>query len=218
LEFGTNIDEAALGLIESRTSQVLADGKFPIMIGAEHTVTFGAVRAFKKQYPDLCVLQIDAHSDLRESYEGSKYSHASVMARVHELGVPMVQVGIRAQCEQEAKLIKANPKVIHTLYAHQLKARPIAQWVDEVVSKLAKNVYITIDADGFDPSLVPAVGTPEPNGLTWQDAIALLRAVCKSANVVGFDVVEVAPLPNSYISEYTMAKLIYKLIGMIESA
>jgi len=218
IKFGKKTDEAALGLIESRTAELLADKKFPIMIGAEHTVTLGAVRAFHKKYPDLCVLQIDAHSDLRESYEGSKYSHASVMARVHDLGVPLVQVGIRAQCEQEAKLIRANPKNIRTLYAHQLKAKPTAQWVDEIVKSLKSNVYVTIDADGFDPSIVPAVGTPEPNGLTWQEGMALLSAVCKSKKVVGFDVVEVAPLPNSYISEYTMAKLIYKLIGMIEAA
>ena len=218
LEFGDKADETALGLIESRTAQLLSDKKFPIMVGAEHTVTLPVVRAMRSKYPDLCVLQIDAHSDLREEYEGSKYSHASVMARVHDLGVPLVQVGIRAQCEQEAKLIKANPKSIHTLYAHQLKTKPTAQWVDQVVKHLSPNVYITIDADGFDPSFVPAVGTPEPNGLTWQEGMALLSAVCKSKTVVGFDVVEVAPLPNSYISEYTMAKLIYKLIGMLESA
>lgn len=215
LEFGEKADDAALALIEARTAQILSDKKFPIMIGAEHTVTLGAVRAIQKKYPGVCVLQIDAHSDLRQEYEGSKYSHASVMARVHDLGVPLVQVGIRAQCEDEAKLIRANPKTIHTIYAHKLKSVSTAQWVDDALKHLGKDVYITIDADGFDPSIVPAVGTPEPNGLTWMEGIALLRAVCNAKNIVGLDVVEMAPLPNSYISQYTLAKLIYKVIGML---
>jgi agmatinase len=214
LDFASKVDEAALELIEGRTSRLLRDGKLPIMIGAEHTVTLGAVRAVRKMFPDLCVLQIDAHSDLRESYEDSRYSHASVMARVHELGVPLVQVGIRAQCREEAQLIRASANV-HTLYAHQLKARPTEQWVQEAVGKLGPNVYVTIDADGLDPSIVPAVGTPEPNGLTWGESIALLRSVCAARTVVGFDVVELAPLPDSWISQYTLAKLTYKLIGMI---
>jgi len=214
LDFASRVDEAALKLIDDRTSRLLRDGKLPIMIGAEHTVTLGAVRAVRQKFSDVCVLQIDAHSDLRESYEGSRYSHASVMARVHELKVPLVQVGIRAQCREEAQLIRASAD-IQTLYAHQLKARPSEQWVQEVVGHLGNNVYVTIDADGLDPSIVPAVGTPEPNGLSWGEAVALLCAVCAARTVVGFDVVELAPLPESYISQYTLAKLTYKLIGMI---
>jgi agmatinase len=215
LDFGSRVDEAALGLIEGRTAQLLRDGKFPIMLGAEHTVTLGAVRALLKTFPDVCVLQIDAHSDLRESYEGSRYSHASVMARVHELDVPLVQVGIRAQCREEAQLIRRASDKIQTLYAHQLKSRPTEQWVREAVRNLGDNVYVTIDADGLDPSIVPAVGTPEPNGLTWGEAMALLRAVCAARRIVGFDVVELAPLPDSSISQYTLAKLTHKLIGLI---
>jgi agmatinase len=214
LDFAGEVDEAALKLIEDRTSRLLRDGKLPVMFGAEHTVTLGAVRAVREKFPDLCVLQIDAHSDLRESYEGSRFSHASVMARVHELQVPLVQVGIRAQCREEAQLIRASDD-IHTVYAHQLKGRPTEQWVQDVVGHLGPNVYVTIDADGLDPSIVPAVGTPEPNGLTWGEAVALLRAVCAARAVVGFDVVELAPLPDSWISQYTLAKLAYKLIGMI---
>ena len=217
LDFASRVDEAALKLIEHRTSRLLRDEKFPIMLGAEHTVTLGAVRAVRQMFPDVCVLQLDAHSDLRESYEGSRYSHASVMARVHELGVPLVQVGIRAQCREEAQLIHDSAD-IHTLYAHQLKARPTEQWVQEAVGHLGTNVYVTIDADGLDPSIVPAVGTPEPNGLTWGEATALLRAVCGVRRVVGFDVVELAPLPDSSISQYTLAKLAHKLIGMIACA
>jgi agmatinase len=214
LDFAGRVDEEAVKLIESRTAELLADGKFPIMLGAEHTVTLGAVRAMRKKFAGLCVVQIDAHSDLRDSYEGNRYSHASVMARVHELGVPLVQVGIRAQCAEEAQLIQSSPD-IHTLYAHQLKAKPAAQWIAEALQHVAKDVYITIDADGFDPSIVPAVGTAEPNGLTWGEGLSLLRAVCAERNIVGMDVVEVAPLPHSTLSEFTMAKLIYKLIGVL---
>jgi agmatinase len=214
LDFASKVDEAAVALVEERTARLLADGKFPIMLGAEHTVTLGAVRAARKVYPSLSVLQIDAHSDLRENYEGNRYSHACVMARVHDLSVPLVQVGIRAQCIEEARLIRSSTN-IHTLYAHQLRARPTADWVADAVAHLSGDVYVTIDADGFDPSIVPAVGTAEPNGLSWEEGMALLRGICANRRVVGFDVVEVAPVPQATLSEYTLARLVYKLIGLV---
>lgn len=214
LDFAGKVDRFAVALIEQQTDQLLKDGKFPIMLGAEHTVTLGAVQTIQKRFPQVSVLQIDAHSDLRESYEGNRYSHASVMARVVELGVPLVQVGIRALCIEEAEFIQAGGTK-HTLFAHQLRGTPTQHWVDEVVSHLGEQVYITIDADGFDPSVIPAVGTAEPNGLTWSDGQALLTAVCAKKKVVGFDVVEVAPDPNATLSEYTLAKLVYRLIGLI---
>ncbi len=214
LDFAGKVDRFAVALIEQQTEKLLKDGKFPIMLGAEHTVTLGAVQAFKKRFSKLSVLQIDAHSDLRESYEGNRYSHASVMARVVELGVPLVQVGIRALCIEEAEFIRTGGTA-HTLFAHQLRDMPTQKWVDQVISHLGEQVYITIDADGFDPSVIPAVGTAEPNGLTWNDSLALLTEVCARRQVVGFDVVEVAPDPNAIISEYTLAKLIYRLIGLI---
>jgi agmatinase len=214
LDFAGKINEAAVALIEERTTRLIVDGKFPIMLGAEHTVTLGAVRALHKVFPRLTVLQIDAHSDLRDAYEGNRYSHASVMARVHELGIRLVQVGIRAQCREEAELIRSSVTV-HTLYAHQLRNRPSADWVEEVLRRLTDEIYLTLDADGFDPSVIPAVGTPEPNGLTWTEGMGLLRAVCATGRVVGFDVVEVAPVPHSTVSEYTLAKVVYKLIGMV---
>jgi agmatinase len=214
LDFKGKVNRFAVSLIEQQTDQLLKDGKFPVMLGAEHTVTLGAVQAFKKRSPKLSVLQIDAHSDLRQSYEGNQYSHASVMARVVELGVPLVQVGIRALCVEEADFIRQGGTAL-TLFAHRLRQMPTQQWVDQVVASLSDDVYITIDADGFDPSIVPAVGTAEPNGLTWNDGQALLSAVCAKKNVVGFDVVEIAPAPDSTLSEYTLAKLVYRLIGLI---
>jgi agmatinase len=177
-------------------------------------VTLGAVIAARQRFPDLSVLQIDAHSDLRLEYEGNRYSHASVMARVHELGVPLVQVGIRAQCREEAELIRSSDS-IRTWYAHQVHAEELRRWCATVADQLSGHVYVTIDADGFDPSVVPAVGTAEPNGLTWSQVTEVLRAVSNHHRVVGFDVVEVAPTPPNTLSEYTMAKLIYKFMGML---
>jgi len=210
LNFEGLIDDKAVNLIEKNTEKLLNDDKFVVSLGAEHTVTLGFVKAFLKKYPDLSILQIDAHSDLRESYHDNIYSHASVMARVNELGLTICQAGIRAQCREEAQLIK-DSKNIHTFYAHQIRSNPL--WIEELVAPLGNNVYITIDADGFDPSIMPAVGTAEPNGLFWHETLELLRKVFKERNVVGFDVVECAPIEGSILSEYTLAKLVYKLIG-----
>ncbi len=210
LNFDDIIDDKAVNLIEENTEKLLNDDKFVVSLGAEHTVTLGFVKGFLKKYPDLSILQIDAHSDLRESYHDNIYSHASVMARVNELGLTICQAGIRAQCKEEAQLIK-DSKNIHTFYAHQIRSNPL--WIEELVAPLGNNVYITIDADGFDPSIMPAVGTAEPNGLFWHETLELLKKVFKERNVVGFDVVECAPIKGSILSEYTLAKLVYKLIG-----
>jgi agmatinase len=214
LPFGTHVDEAAIELIDRRVTEILKDDKFPVMLGAEHTVTLGSVRAVQRQFPRVSVLQIDAHSDLRDSYEGNRYSHASVMARVIDLGIPLVQVGVRALCIEEAELIRSGG-TRHTLFAHRLHELPTKRWVEQVVSHLGDQVYITIDADGFDPSVIPAVGTAEPGGLTWDDGQALLKQVCAEREVVGFDVVEIAPSQESTISEYLLAKLVYRLIGWL---
>ena len=166
----------------------------------------------KKQYKNVHVLQIDAHSDLRDSYNNNPYSHASVMYRVQELGVPLTQIGIRAQCIEESQLIKKS-KNIHTFYAHTIRKNK--NWMNDAIKTLGENVYITIDADGFDPSIVPAVGTAEPNGLFWNETIEFLKKVISTKNIIGFDVVEIAPIKDTILSEYTMAKLVYKLIGYI---
>lgn len=212
MKFHDKTDKKAIDYIEKNTARLIDDGKFVISIGAEHTVTLGFVKPLVKKYKKLTVLQIDAHSDLRDSYHNNKYSHASVMARVHELGVNLVQVGIRAQCIEEAQLIKKS-KNIHTFYAHTIREK--AGWMDEVLKACTDDVYITIDADGFDPSVIPAVGTAEPNGLMYTEGVNLLKKVIASKNIVGFDVVECAPMKGSILSEYTLAKLMYKLIGYI---
>lgn len=212
LDFTAKIDAAAVDYIDEETTKLINDGKFVVSLGAEHTVTYGFVRAHAKKYPQLTVLQIDAHSDLRYSYHDNIYSHASVMHRIHDMGLNICQAGIRAQCIEEATLIK-NSANIHTAYAHQIRTNP--NWITDLVANMTENVYVTIDADGFDPSIMPAVGTAEPNGLFWNETLDLLRTVCKEKNVVGFDIVECAPMEGSILSEYTLAKLAYRILGYV---
>jgi len=210
MDFKTKTNKKAVDYIQSDTAKILKDNKFPITFGAEHTISFGTIAAVHKVYKDVEVLQIDAHSDLREAYQGNPYSHASVMKRVYDMGIPLTQVGIRAQCIEEAELIKSSKK-IRTFYAHDIRKNE--KWADDALKSLGKNVYISIDADGFDPSIVPAVGTAEPNGLLWNETIQFLKKVFANRNVVGFDIVEIAPVKGNILTEYTMAKLAYKLIG-----
>jgi len=210
IDFGKNVDADAIALIEQETDKHIKNGKYVISVGAEHTVTFGFVKSHLKKYKNLCVLQIDAHSDLRSSYHDNIYSHASVMARVHELGVPLTQIGIRAQCKEEADLIKSSD-IIHTFYAHQIRKN--VNWMEDAIKTLGENVYLTIDADGFDPSVMPCVGTAEPNGLYWDETVTFLQKVFEKKNVVGFDIVEIAPQEGQILTEYNCAKLLYRLIG-----
>lgn len=210
IDFNDKVDADAIDLIEQETKQLIQDGKYVVSLGAEHTVTLGFVKAHAAKYPDLTVLQIDAHSDLRSAYHDNPYSHASVMARIHDLDIRLVQIGIRAQCKEESDLIKSANN-IHTFYAHHIRKN--VNWMTDAISKMGDHVYLTIDADGFDPAVIPAVGTAEPNGLFWVETLEFLRRVFKEKKVVGFDVVECAPMEGSILSEYTLAKLVYRLIG-----
>ncbi len=212
MDFTGKYNADAVEYIYRETKALLDAGKFVVSLGAEHTVSYGFVKAHLEKYPDLSVLQIDAHSDLRLQYHDNPWSHASVMARVHDLGVPLCQVGIRAQCIEEAELIKSSP-LINTWYAHQLWDGDA--WMDDCISKLSDHVYLTIDADGFDPSVIPSVGTAEPGGLMWPQALKFLRKLAASKKVVGFDIVEVAPREVDIISEYTLAKLLYRILGYL---
>ena len=204
--------KTAIARIEKDVSHLISDDKFVVMLGGEHTVTLGSVLAHHKKYDDLSILQIDAHSDLRESYEESKYSHASVMRRVYEVNQNIVQVGIRAQCKEEAVFIKSSE--IQTFYARDIQSeKSNVKWQNRVVDALTENVYITFDIDGLDPSIVPATGTPEPGGLFWDETLDLIKLVGKKKNIVGFDVVELAPTKFHASSNYTAAKLVYKILN-----
>lgn len=210
VDFENLKDEEALEHIYTESKKYLTDDKFLVSLGAEHTVTYGIFKAFQEKWSDIGILQLDAHSDLRQEYEGNKWSHASVMARIHELNPEIFQVGIRAQCIEEAELIKASDN-IHTWYAHAIWQNE--EWMDELVSRLPKNLYITIDTDGFDPSICPSVGTAEPGGLQWYPTLKLLRKVFEKCDVKGFDIVELNPTTQDDSTAYTMAQLCYKLIG-----
>jgi len=212
MQFNGKVDADAIKLIEQATDQFIADGKFVVSLGAEHTVTYGFVKSHLKKNKNLSVLQIDAHADLRFSYHDNLYSHASVMARVHELDVPLTQIGIRALSKPEADLAASSNK-IHTFYAHDIRKND--HWMDAAIDTLSDTVYLTIDADGFDPSIMPAVGTAEPGGLLWNETMEFLQRLIQRKKVVGFDIVECAPMEGNILSEYTLAKLCYRIIGLL---
>jgi agmatinase len=184
----------------------LERNKFTVVIGGEHSVSIGSIKAHTEQYENLTVLQLDAHADLREEYNGSKYNHACVMARVKEL-CPIVQVGIRSMDYSEKKSLDCSG----TFFAKDICNN--TDWIKKVISMLSDNVYITIDLDVFDPSIMPSTGTPEPGGLLWYDVLALLKAVSGKKNIVGFDVVELCPDVKNKAPDFLAAKLIYKLLS-----
>ncbi|HSR10112.1 MAG TPA: arginase family protein, partial [Thermodesulfobacteriota bacterium] len=168
-----------------------------------------------RRFPGVSFLQLDAHADLRASYEGTPYSHACIGRRLTELG-PLVQVGIRSLTREENDWIKKGP--VKTFFAHRLKEGASGAWQDEVVRSLTSEVYVTIDLDVFDPSIMPAVGTPEPGGLDWTEVTGLLRRISRTKTIVGFDVVELAPIPGLIAPDFLAAKLTYRLIGEVFQA
>lgn len=204
--------EAMLAATQTTTARLLQDGKFVIALGGEHSITAGLVAAYQAHYPNepFTVIQIDAHGDLRHEYEGSIHNHACVMRRVVDMGLPTVQIGIRSICQEEATLIREQHLTV-------IRAREIALdpgWMERALGAIATpKVFITIDLDGIDPTLMPGVGTPEPGGLHWFALLTFLEQVFARHEVIGADVMELAPIQDSVVSEFTAAKLVYKLIG-----
>lgn len=211
IAFGKSVDGKAMGMIYDVVKKLLADEKFVVVLGGEHTVSQAPIKAYAEKYPDLSILHFDAHADLRDSYEGSKYSHASVMARVCEFVDPsrLVQVGIRALCPEEAEFIRRRG--VSTHFAHQIRATE--NWIPMILPKLTAHVYVSFDVDAFDPPIMPSTGTPEPNGLFWPETMKLLRRVGEEHTIVGCDVVELAPVKGVPHPDYTAAKLTYKLMN-----
>jgi N1-aminopropylagmatine ureohydrolase len=201
--------------IEEVTAHLLDAGKFVVTLGGDHSTSIGVVRAFAKRHPAMSVLQIDAHADLREEYEGTPLSSATIMRRVLDVCPRTAQVGIRSMSEPEAQLVEQRKLPMWLASAiHGQTRQGRAEWIEQVVATLADEVYVTIDVDAFDPSLVPGTGTPEPGGLGWYEVIDLLAAVTAHRRVIGFDVVELSPLVEGHVSPVVAAKLVYKLIGM----
>jgi agmatinase len=193
--------------IQRVASEILTRDKFLVSLGGEHSITPPLVAAAAATYKGLTVLQIDAHADLRDSYMGTPHNHACAMRRVLDYA-RATQVGIRSLSSEEAAAAPTLP----TRIFYDYNMRQDADWIQRVVDSLGETVYITIDCDGFDPAIMPAVGTPEPGGLTWYEALALLRRVIESRHVVGCDIVELCPLPGNVAPNFLCAKLIYKIL------
>lgn len=212
MKFAKLSGKKSLDLIYKNVNEHIKNGKFVITLGGEHSISTAPIKAHFDNYDDLSILHFDAHSDLRDEYEGSKYSHASFAARVAEFTTNITQVGIRAQCKEEYDFIKT--KGINTFYAYRMRNDGFNYiLIDRIVKTLKKNVYITFDVDYFDPSIMPATGTPEPNGFYWDETMRLLKKVCEERNLVGFDVVELAPQKSYTFPDFMTAKLIYKILN-----
>ena len=193
--------------LHRRAAEYLAQGKFVATLGGEHSISYAPIKAHAEKFPGLSVLQIDAHADLQEAYEGNPWSHASVMARVRE--IPQISsitaVGIRSMSEEEAEVVDKK----RTFFGHDLDLE--GKWIDKVIEQLSDQVYITFDLDGFDSSLMPSTGTPEPGGLSWNQAMALLKMVAEKKKIIGLDVVELCPNSTNIAPDYLAAKLVYKI-------
>ncbi len=193
--------------VYERVKHFIDRNKFTVITGGEHSVSIGSMKAFAKKYDNLSILQIDAHSDMRNEYEGSDHNHACVMARARELA-PLVQVGIRSCDAGELEI--ADPERV--FYAYQIHDNE--QWMDRAVGLLSDNVYMTIDLDAFDPSIMPSTGTPEPGGMGWYQTLAFIKKVIETRNLAGFDVVELCPSKANRAPDFLAAKLIYRILSM----
>jgi agmatinase len=182
--------------------------KFVVLLGGEHTLSLGAVRAFKEVFPRLSVLQLDAHADFRDEYLGTKYSQACVMRRIFEL-CPISQVGVRSLSWEEKQFLTQNK--LKPFYMSDLASNTAS--IDQLVNSLSKDVYITVDVDVLDPSIMPAVGTPEPDGMSWRQILDILESIARHRHVVGFDLMEFCPGEGPGSCAFLLAKLAYKLIG-----
>lgn len=194
--------------VHKKVSALLADDKFVVLLGGEHMVSLGSITAHAEHFINMSILHLDAHSDMRDSYEGDKYSHACIMARARETTGNIVSIGIRSSDASELGTIDKN-KIFYASEINKSK-----DWIKKAAEKLSKNVYISIDLDVFDPSIMPSTGTPEPGGLGWYQVMDLLEYVSKKKNIVGFDVVELCPSKHNMAPDFLAAKLAYKLLSL----
>jgi agmatinase len=191
-------------------ARVAADGKIPVMLGGEHSISFGAVQAMKEVYPEITVLQLDAHADLRDAYQGTPYSHASVAKRIFGI-CPLSQAGIRSLSVEEAEFMAVSRVRSHTADF----ILDGGAWWEAICGDLHGDVYLTVDLDVLDPAVMPSTGTPEPGGLAWRDVLRLVREAAKRCRIRGFDVVELAPIPGMVAPDFLAAKLVYRIMGYL---
>jgi agmatinase len=207
---GFSSPENMVAAVESRVLHWLDRDQMPILIGGEHSVSIGAIKAYVKQYPGLTILQLDAHADLRESYEGSACNHACAVHWASQ-NTNLVQVGIRSMDVSEKEFMDMD----NTFFAHDITDEEKTGWEKEVIDRCGPQVYVTIDLDVFDPSVLPSTGTPEPGGLTWNAVTKFIELLSKKREVVGFDIVELCPNKIDKASDFLAAKLLYKIIGYV---
>lgn len=206
--------ERLADVVRAAVGAELDAGRLPIVLGGEHSVSIGAIEAAAARVPELGILQVDAHADTRESYHGSTHNHACVMARAREHG-PIVQVGIRSLDSSELERLDRD----RVFFAHDIAAARgtphAAHWMDAAVARLPEHVYLTIDLDGLDPSILPCTGTPEPGGLLWHEVTELVQRLAASRRVVAADVVELCPMPPMHASDFVAARLVHRLLAML---
>ena len=208
IEFPFATMEEVMAEIRRVAGELVTRGKFPVILGGEHSITPPVVAAVAEKHKNLSVLQLDAHADLRREYLGTPHSHACAMRRSLEYA-RLTQVGIRSLSTEEA----ADIPSLNTTVFYDYNMRQDPNWMDRVLDTLNENVYITVDVDGFDPAIMPATGTPEPGGLSWYEGLSLLRRVIEKRNVVGLDIVELSPMPGNVAPNFMCAKLLYKMLA-----
>jgi agmatinase len=201
-----------MDVVRRTIAGVAADGKIPVMIGGEHSISFGAVQAMREAFPKISVLQLDAHADLRDTYQGTPFSHAAVGRRISGI-CPLVQAGIRSMSIEEAEFLTISPMKSYSA-DFILENR---SWCETIVSELRGDLYLTVDLDVLDPAVMPATGTPEPGGIAWRDLIRLIREVSSRCRIRGFDVVELAPIPGMVAPDFLASKLIYRIMGYLSA-
>jgi agmatinase len=217
--------EETIARVEEMIAWVIEREKFPVMLGGEHSLTLASVRALRKKFGNFSVLQLDAHADLRESFQNTRFNHACVGRRMHELGLHIVQIGVRAISAEEAEFIQ-SAKDLYVCFDYELHSSPSpfqgegrgegrvrGEVLEKALSKLHDPVYVTLDLDVFDPGLMPAVGTPEPGGLDWYTVLKILRHVGEKHKVLGCDLVELCPIPGMIGPDFLAARLLYKMLG-----
>ena len=203
--------EEVLERTEKAVSRELKAGRLPALVGGEHTVTLAALRTLvRERGPDFTVLVLDAHLDLRDEYEGTPFSHACVMRRALDLGLKVRHMGSRSCSSEEMALVKELG--LKPTWARQVQQDP--DWLEKALGDLQGPIYISLDVDGLDPAYMPATGTPEPGGLSWEQVSDWLMAVCRGREVVGLDIVELAPQPGQVLSDFVAARLLYRALGL----
>ena len=215
IELNISSPERMLFKIERSASQLIAGEDFLLALGGEHSISLPLILAHQKKYKNLHVIQIDAHADMRDSWNGSQYSHACVMRRIADLGIKITQIGVRNISQEGSEFLSTNSaNLVSTWDADTIrKDEKFSELLAYLKNRIHSPVYLTVDVDGLDPSIIPATGTPEPGGLSWYQTIEILKSICLNHTVVGADVVELSPTSTLFYADFAAAKLCYKIIS-----